>query len=80
MENTLTKKQAQAIVMACRHWEDAIQMITDEKSYEWYTDWLGHLQGVSSTHTLPVNMRDLYGAMVELCIALDAKIDKGEIN
>ena len=80
MENTITKKQAQAIIMACRHWEDAIQVITNEESFEWYSEWLEHLQSVSFAHTLPVNMRDLYGAMVELCLVLDARIDKGEIK
>lgn len=80
MEHKLTKKQAEALIMACRHWEDAIELITDSDSHPWHIDWLDHLQSVSYTHTLPVNMRELYDAMVQLCIALDAKIDKGELE
>lgn len=80
MEHTLTKKQAQAIVNACRHWKDDIRMITDEESYAWYSEWTDYLHSISFNQTIPVDMRELYMAISELCVVLTDKIDMGELK
>lgn len=80
MGNTLTKKQAEALLMVCRQWNDHVSMITDESTFDDFGDWRDTLQSISFHYTLPVNIRDLYGAMIELCVSLAGKLDKGEFN
>lgn len=80
MENTLTKKQAEALLMGCRQWNDFVCMITDESTYTNYGEWRDKLQSISYRYTLPVNIRDLYSAMIELSVALGDKLEKGEFN
>ena len=80
MEQTLTKKQAEALRMACRHWNDDIRLITDEDSFERYSDWKGQLKHISYAYTLPVDISEMYKAMNELCIALTDILDKGELS
>ena len=77
MENTLTKKQAEAMLMVCRQWCDHVCMITDERTTD-YSEWRDKLQSISYRYTLPVNIRDMYSAMIELNVELANKIESGE--
>ena len=80
MENTLTKKQANAMLLVCRQWKEQLELITDEDSCEGYLDWIKQLKHISYIHTLPVDISELYSVMNELCVALSDKLDKGEIK
>ena len=79
MENTLTKKQAEAMLMVCRQWCDHVCMITDERTMD-YSEWRAMLQSISYRYTLPVNIRDMYSAMIELNVELANKLESGEFE
>ena len=80
MENTFTKKQAEALLLVCRQWKEQLGLITDQDLYYGYFDWIKQLKHISFIHTLPVDISELYSVMNELCVALSDKIDKGEIK
>lgn len=80
MENTLTKKQAEAMLLVCRQWKAQISLITEQDSCTGYFDWKWQLKHISYIHTLPVDISELYSVMNDLCIALSDKIDKGELK
>lgn len=79
MKNTLTKKQAEALRLACWQWKDQVSLITDEDSVD-HVDWLHNLKSISYQYTIPVDLEELYFVVNEVCCVLSEKLDKGEFE
>lgn len=79
MNNKLTTKQANALLLACRQWKDQVCLITDEDPFN-HVDWLHHLKSISFQYTIPVDLEELYFVVNEVCCALSDKIERGEFD
>ena len=67
------------MLMVCRQWCDLVCMITDESTTD-YSEWRAMLQSISYRYTLPVNIRDMYSAMIELNVELANRLESGEFE
>ena len=78
MENTLTRRQAEALLLATRQWKDHVRLILGENDYERFSEWLDKLHDLDDSCT-GVNLYELFYLMNDLSVSLSASILRNKV-
>ena len=78
MENTLTKQQAETLLLVTRQWKDHVRLILGENDYNTFSEWLDKLHDLDESCT-GVNLYELYYLMNDLSVYLSASILRNKV-